>query len=159
MAEETIIVNGKSYTKTAANSAWFKKSSFTPEFYRGQADRAVAFLNAGLNPDVAEKCYDQMQYQYYKSAAVACESESPAIQSSSRKARHQLGRVDPELAHKALDKRSQPQTKEQTDLTNDVIHANDYQDPAIKFKKQNPFWGPSDHSDEAQKQLSKLFPS
>jgi hypothetical protein len=72
----TITVHGKTFSQTPANSAWFRQTSFTPEFYRGQADRAVAFLNAGLNPDAAEKRYNQMQYQYYKSASIGCESNS-----------------------------------------------------------------------------------
>lgn len=80
----TITLNGKTFTQTSANSAWFRNTSFTPEFYRGQADRAVAFLNAGLNPDVAEKRTNQMQYEYYKAASFEASCPSPTSPSSPR---------------------------------------------------------------------------
>lgn len=80
----TITINGKIFSQTSANSAWFRNSSFTPEFYRGQADRAVSYLNAGLNPDVAEKQNNQLIYNYCSSACTSSESGSPTSPSSSR---------------------------------------------------------------------------
>jgi hypothetical protein len=70
----TITVNGKTFSQTSANSAWFRNTSFSPEFDRGHADRAVAFLNAGLNPDAAEKRNNQMQYEFYRAASVESNS-------------------------------------------------------------------------------------
>lgn len=71
---ETMTLNGQTFTKTSENSAWFSRRSFSPEFYRTQSERSLAFLNAGLNPIVAEKYYNQSQYEYYKAASISCTS-------------------------------------------------------------------------------------
>ncbi len=71
---------------------------------------------------------------------------------------HQQGRVHPSVVHVAVDKRAEPMNPAQRKVVNDLVHANDFENPAEKFKRSNPYWGPTDHTDEALKALEKVFP-
>ncbi len=73
---------------------------------------------------------------------------------------YQEGRINPELAHKALDQRTLPMTTEQRQVVNNLVHANDFINPMNTYhSKPNPYWNPNvDFTQQAQKDYDKVFP-